>query len=155
MLHGYFLKLFMLLRILLKPREETLSKNKPKWRWPSGKPMKRDMGAIRIHLEDLSTSQYFCCCAVCSGSKGTETRGRRAPGPPLNLLNEYLLCLVMVTYAKDNQLLPPFKKARTLVQVCSRINENTRSGNMRREKRIPIHRSCFGRIYFFEMWYRN
>lgn len=47
--------------------------------------MKWDTSALLMHLEDLPTSRYFCYCAVCSGSKGTETGGRRAPGPSLNL----------------------------------------------------------------------
>lgn len=95
-------------------------------------------------------SVFLLLGIVCSGSKGTETRGRRALGPSLKLLNEHLLCLVLI-YAKDNQLLPLCMEACIPVQVRSRFNENIRSSNTRREERIPMHRGCSVRIHFFEM----
>ena len=115
--------------------------------------------------EELSTSQFNCYSAVQSGSSGTETRGRRALAPSLNLLTEHPLCLswrflsfesvnrapalpVMAIFVKDTQLLL-YKEACTVVKesMCSRTQRQQKI----RENRIHMYHSCFvTRIYFFE-----
>lgn len=90
MAFGYFLKMFMLLWILLKPTEERLSKKKP------NEDDLQEAYEIRHQChpppsEELSTSQYYCHRAVWSGSNGTETRGRTVVDSQ-NLLTKHPRC---------------------------------------------------------------
>lgn len=154
MARGYFLKIFMLLWILLKPRGQRLSKNNPKGGRPSGS-LWNETPAPSHSIRGAPHSVFLLLCSLVWQQRNY-TRGRTTPGPSLNLLNEHLLFPVMGIHAKEGQLLPLCTEACTRVHVCSRINENTRGSNRRKEKRIPVHHGCFvTRIYFFETRYRN